>query len=218
MIGETGERKSAVATPDGKSRKKKKKKLNEENPRSIFDDGVPNEWLTQGISRDEVKVAVSRMKNGKATGMDGIPVEVWKCLGEEGIDMLWDLMQGIYEQETIPTEWRDSVIIPIYKEKGDIQDCENYRGIKLMSHTMKIWERIIDRRLREETTIGDEQFGFMPGRGTTDAIFAVRQLMEKHREKQKGLHMVFRPYRPGKGVRWSASSRSMEMHEGEGSA
>ena len=57
-----------------------------------------------------------------------------------------------------------------------------------MSHTMKIWERIIDGRLREETTIGDEQFGFMPGRGTTDDIFAVRQRMEKHREKQKGLH------------------------------
>ena len=56
-----------------------------------------------------------------------------------------------------------------------------------MSHTMKIWERIIDRRIREETTIGDEQFGFMPGRGTMDAIFAVRQLMEKHREKQKGI-------------------------------
>ena len=43
----------------------------------------------------------------------------------------------------------------------------------------------------EETTIGDEQFGFMQGRGTTDAIFAVRQLREKHREKQKELHMVF---------------------------
>ena len=54
-----------------------------------------------------------------------------------------------------------------------------------MSHTMKIWERIIDRRLREETPIGDVQFGFMPGRGTTDAIFTVRQLVEKHREKQK---------------------------------
>ena len=165
------------------------KLLNEEDPRSIFDDGVPNEGLTQGISRNEVRVAISRMKNGKATGMDGIPVEFWKCLGEEGIDMLWDLMKGIYEQETIPTEWRDSVIIPIYKEKGDIQDCGNYRGIKLMSHTMKIWERIIDRRLREETTIGDEQFCFMPGRGTTDAIFAVQQLMEKHREKQKELHI-----------------------------
>ena len=69
--------------------------------------------------------------------MDGIPVEVWKCLGEEGIDMMWDLMKGIYEQEKIPTECRYSVIIHIYKEKGDIQDCGNYRGIKLMSHTMR---------------------------------------------------------------------------------
>ena len=83
------------------------------------------------------------------------------------------------------------MIIPIYKEKGYIQDCGNYRGVKLMSHTMKIWERIIERRIREETTFGDENFGIMPGRGTTDAKFAVRQLMEKHREKQKGLHMVF---------------------------
>ena len=98
------------------------KLLNEENPRSIFDDGVPNEELTQRINRNEVKAAISRMKNGKATGMDGIPVEVWMCLEEEGIDMLWDLMKGIYEQEKISTEWRDSVIIPIYKEKGDIQD------------------------------------------------------------------------------------------------
>ena len=70
------------------------KLLNEENPRSIFDDGVPSEGLTQGISRDEVKVEISRMKNGKATGMDGIPVEMWKCLGEEGIDMLWDRCKG----------------------------------------------------------------------------------------------------------------------------
>ena len=54
-----------------------------------------------------------------------------------------------------------------------------------MSHTTKIWERIIDRRIREETTIGDEQFGVMPGKGTTDAIFAVRQFMEKHRENRK---------------------------------
>ena len=57
------------------------KLLNEENTRSIFDDGVPNEGLTQGISRNEVKVAISRMKNGKATGMDGIPVDVLKCFG-----------------------------------------------------------------------------------------------------------------------------------------
>lgn len=61
----------------------------------------------------------------------------------------------------------------------------------MISHIMKIWEKIIEKRLREATTIGDEQFGFMPGRGTVDAIFALRQTMEKYREKQRGLHMVF---------------------------
>ena len=105
--------------------------------------------------------------------------------------MLLDLLQKIFEQEKMPEEWRDSVIIPIFKQKGDIQDCENYRGIKMISRTMKIWEIIIDRRLREETSVGEEQFGFMLGRGTTDAIFAARQVMEKHREMQKELHMVF---------------------------
>ena len=61
----------------------------------------------------------------------------------------------------------------------------------MITQPMKIWERIIDRRLREETSIGREQFGFMPGRGTTDAIFAARQVIEKHRELQKALHLVF---------------------------
>ena len=63
--------------------------------------------------------------------------------------------------------------------------CGNYRGIKLMSHTMKVWEKVIDRMLREDTTMGDEQFGIMPGKGTTDAICAARRMIEKHRERQK---------------------------------
>ncbi len=167
------------------------KLLNEENPRVVFENGTENDKETLGISREEVKMALKRMKNGKATGPDDIPVEAWKCLGEEGVDLLWNLMSKIFMQEKMPDEWRDSVIVPIYKDKGDVQDCGNYRGIKLMAHTMKLWERIIERRLREETRVGDQQFGFMPGRGTTDAIFALRQLMEKHREKQKGLHLAF---------------------------
>ena len=105
--------------------------------------------------------------------------------------MLLDLLQKTFEQEKMPKEWRDSVIVPIFKEKRDIQDCGNYRDIKMISHTMKIWERIIGRRLTEETTIGEEQFGFMPGRGTTDAIIlcAARQVIQKHREMKKELHM-----------------------------
>ena len=82
-------------------------------------------------------------------------------------------------------EWRKSFIVPIYKNKGDIQDCTNYRGIKLMSHTMKLWERVMETRIRKLTTIMENQFGFMPGRSTTEAIFSIRQLIEKYREQRK---------------------------------
>ena len=91
---------------------------------------------------------------------------------------------------------RISLYIYIYiyislKNKGDILDCGNYRGIKLMAHTLKMWERVIEKRLREGVSISDQQFGFMPRRSTTDAIFALRQLMEKYREGSKDLHCVF---------------------------
>ncbi len=79
---------------------------------------MPNEGLTPAINREEVEEALKGMKNGKVMGPDRIPVEVWKSLGEEGADMLLDLLQKIFEQEKMPEEWRDSVIVPIFKEKG----------------------------------------------------------------------------------------------------
>ena len=63
-------------------------------------------------------------------GPDGIPVEVWKSLGEEGVDMLLDLLQKIFEQEKMPEEWRDSVIVPIFKEKGASRIVGITDGIK----------------------------------------------------------------------------------------
>ena len=68
-------------------------------------------------------------------------------------------------------------MIPLYKNKGDIQSCTNYRG-KLLNHTMKIWERVVERRLRKIVSISENQFGFMPGRSTTKAIHLVRRLVE----------------------------------------
>ena len=94
------------------------------------------------------------------------------------------------ESERMPEEWRDSVLVPIFKYKGGVQSCRNYRGIKLISHTMKLWERVVGRRLRSELTFSEQQYGFMPGKNTTDALFALRVLMEKYREGQKELHCV----------------------------
>ena len=89
----------------------------------------------------------------------------------------------------MPEEWRRSVLIPIYKTKGDAQCYGNYRGIKLMSHTMKVWERIIEARLRDSVEISKQQYGFMPGKRTTNAMFVLRMLMEKYSEGQ--LHCAF---------------------------
>ncbi|KAK9127965.1 hypothetical protein Syun_016762 [Stephania yunnanensis] len=143
----------------------------------------------------EVKEALKRMKIGKACGPDEIPIKVWKCLGEIGLTWLTKLFNKILKSKRMPMDWRRSTLVPIFKNKGDIQSCSNYWGIKLMSHTMKLWERIIDNRLRRETTISENQFGFMPGRSTMEAIFLVRRLLEKYREKKKRSSYGIRRFR-----------------------
>ncbi|KAL5181843.1 LINE-1 retrotransposable element ORF2 protein [Glycine soja] len=143
------------------------------------------------IQKQEVKEALKRMSNGKAVGPDNIPIEVWKTLGDRGLEWLTELFNEIMRSKRMPEEWRRSTLVPIYKNKGDIQNCANYRGIKLMSHTMKLWERVIERRLRKETQVTENQFGFMPGRSTMEAIYLLRRVMEQYRMAQQDLHLIF---------------------------
>ncbi|KAK3538767.1 hypothetical protein QTP86_015892, partial [Hemibagrus guttatus] len=166
--------------------------MNEENEREKRVEGVNSvEQKVDKIRKDEVRKALKRMKSGKAVGPDDIPVEVWKCLGEAAVEFLASLFNRVLESERMPEEWRRSVLVPIFKNKGDVQSCSNYRGIKLMSHTMKLWERVVEARLRKVVEICEQQYGFMPRKSTTDAIFALRILMEKYRDGQKELHCVF---------------------------
>ena len=81
------------------------------------------------------------MKKSKAVGPDELPVEVWKCMGEMGIKFLFKLFNKLLIGERMLEAWR-SELIPIYKNKGEKQCCGNYRGIKLMNHTMTIWSKI----------------------------------------------------------------------------
>ncbi|KAK3556079.1 hypothetical protein QTP70_004372 [Hemibagrus guttatus] len=166
--------------------------MNEENEREKRVEGVNSvEQKVDKIRKDEVRKALKRMKSGKAVGPDDIPVEVWKCLGEAAVEFLASLFNRVLESERMPEEWRRSVLVPIFKNKGDVQSCSNYRGIKLMSHTMKVWERVVEARLRKVVDICEQQYGFMPRKSTTDAIFALRILMEKYRDGQRELHCVF---------------------------
>ncbi|KAK3553039.1 hypothetical protein QTP86_031195 [Hemibagrus guttatus] len=166
--------------------------MNEENEREKRVKRVNSvEQKEDKIRKDEVRKALKRMKSGKAVGPDDIPVEVWKCLGEAAVEFLASLFNRVLESERMPEEWRRSVLVPIFKNKGDVQSCRNYRGIKLMSHTMKLWERVVEARVRKVVEICEQQYGFMPRKSTTDAIFTLRILMEKFRDGQRELHCVF---------------------------
>ncbi|KAK3563688.1 hypothetical protein QTP86_034395 [Hemibagrus guttatus] len=166
--------------------------MNEENEREKRVEGVNSvEQKVDKIRKDEVRKALKRMKSGKAVGPDDILVEVWKCLGEAAVEFLTSLFNRVLESERMAEEWRRSVLVPIFKNKCDMQSCSNYRGIKLMSHTVKLWERVVEARLRKVVEICEQQYGFMPRKSTTDTIFALRILMEKYRDGQRELHCVF---------------------------
>ena len=81
--------------------------------------------------------------------------------------------------------------VTCYKGKGDPLVCGSYIAIKLLEQPMKVFERVLEKRIRCQVSIDNMQFGFMPGKGTTDAIFIMRQVQEKHQAKKKKLYYVF---------------------------
>jgi len=100
-----------------------------------------------------------------------------------GTHWLLDLCNGIVKEGCIPEDWKSSVILSIYKGKGHPMECGSYRGIKLVEHAMKVVVSIFEHRVRQQIEVDDMQFGFMKGKGTTDAIFTVRQMQENFRVK-----------------------------------
>ena len=111
--------------------------------------------------------------------------------GDMGTSMIHDLAAAIICDGKVPSDWEQSFIVCHYKGKGAALERGNYHGLKLTEQVMKILERIVDSLIRQLVSINDSQFGFVPGRGTTDAIFVVRQLQEKYLAANKGLYMAF---------------------------
>ena len=81
------------------------------------------------ITQEEVKIALKGMKINKAASADELPIEVWEMLGDVGIDMLVKIFNAVLRVGIMPEHWRHSILIPINKEKGNIQEYKNYRGI-----------------------------------------------------------------------------------------
>ena len=122
------------------------------------------------------------MKPGKAPGPDNIPLEFFTHGGPELKNRLMLLILKIWETKTLPSDFRDATIVTIFK-KGDRGNCNNYRGISLLSIASKIFARILLDRLLvlAEDVLPESQCGFRPSRGTIDMIFCARQLQEESR-------------------------------------
>ena len=161
----------------------------EENDIEIANDEGPE------IMRSEVEAAIKEMKAGKAVGGDGVAAEALQALGDFAIDQLTSLFQQIYQSGNIIDEMCDSVFVALPKVEGTLE-CSKHRTLSIMSQITKILLRIILKRIRSKlrTQISDQQFGFVPGKGTSNALFALRVLTENVLEVQKDIFVCFVDY------------------------
>ena len=167
------------------------KLLNVENEREEHLPTETIEDLIENVTLQEVVAAIKNMKKGKSTITSGFSIDFIKVLKEEGEKMVHKMVELIWKEGKMPSEWELSELVPIYKQKGDPLECLNYRGLKLLQHLFKVTERILDQCLKKLIKVDDKQFGFSPGKGTTDAVFVVKQMQEKLLEGLKDLYFTF---------------------------
>lgn len=165
--------------------------MNEENEWDQEVEADLVEGPVERVSREEVVRAIREMSTGKAAGPSEVSVEMIIASGEIGIGVMMELCQRVLDGRGMPEEWEVSVVVPIFKGKGDARSCGAYRGVKLLEHAMKIVERVLVNRIRRIVEVDEMQFGFMPGKGTIDAVFILRRLQEEYRAKGKKLYMCF---------------------------
>ena len=160
--------------------------MNEENE---WDQNVQADLVegpVERVSREEVVKALGKMKAGNAAAPSEVSVEMIAASGEIGVVVV-ELCQSVLDGRGMPDEWALSVVVPIFKGKGDAMSCGAYRGVKLLEHAMKIVEKVLERRMRRMVKVDEMQFGFMPGKGTIDAVFILRRLQEEYLDKEKKL-------------------------------
>ena len=151
--------------------------------------------LEPDIMECEVKWALENITTNKASGGDGIPVELFQILKDDAVKVLHSVCQQIWKTEQWFQGWKMSVFIPIPK-KGNAKECFNCHTIALISHTTKIMLKIIQARLQQymNSELPDVQAGFRKSRGTRDQIANIHWIIEKSREFQKIIYFCFIDY------------------------
>ena len=139
--------------------------------------------LEPDILECKVKWALGSIITNKASGGDGIPVELFQILQDDAVKVLRSVCQQIWKTQQWPQDWKRSFFIPIPK-KSNTKECSNYHMIALISHTSKVMLKILQARLQQflNRELPDVQAGFRKGRGARDQI---ANILEKTRESRK---------------------------------
>ena len=147
--------------------------------------------LEPDILECEVKWALESITMNKASGGDGILVELFQILKDD-MKMLHSICHQIWKTQQWPQDWKRSVFIPIPK-KGNAKECSNYHTIALISHASKAMLKIFQARFQQymNCELPDVQAGFRKGRGTRDQIANNYWIIEKAREFQKNIYFCF---------------------------
>ena len=158
-------------------------------PLSVVDD-----TLDASISTEEAYDVMQQMKSGKAPGMDGIMIDIYKVLPPHYLNLLVCLWNKILQTSQIPQHWCTGIIIPVLKS-GDKLDVNNYRGITLLPVMAKVLFAILSKRLyvwaETKQIIPVEQFGFRANHRTVDAMFVLNALIENAKAKRKNIYSCF---------------------------
>ena len=157
-------------------------------------DGVTTH-LKPDILECEVKWALGSITVKKASGGDGIPVELFQILKDDAVKVLHLICQQIWETQQWPQDWKRSVFFPIPK-KGNAKEYSNYCTSTLISHASKVMLKILQATLQQYVNreIPDVQAGFRKGRGTRDQIVNICWIIEKAREFQTNIYFCFIDY------------------------
>ena len=144
--------------------------------------------LEPDILEYEVKWVLGRCTMNKASGDDGIPVELFQILKDDAVKVLHSICQPIWKTQQWPQDWKRLVFISIPK-KGNAKECSNYHTIALISHASKVMLKILQPRLQQyvNSELPDVQAGFRKSRGTRYQISNICWIMEKAREFQKNI-------------------------------
>ena len=151
--------------------------------------------LEPDILECKVKWALRSITTNKASGGDGIPVELFQILKDDAVKVLHSIYQQIWKIQQWPQDRKRSVFIPIPK-KGGAKECSNYCTIALISHASKVMLKILQARLQQymNRELPDVQAGLRKGRGTRDQIANIFWITEKAREFQRNIYFCFTDY------------------------